>query len=157
MSDTAITTIQLGLQFMPEGVSPHPLFDRTTQKLDVLVQPAIEDRDLSTPPGSPTDGQSWLVSGTGLAEWSGHDGDIAIFYVSYDPGLKFDWQSPWYFITPYDGMRLWVLDENILITRKNAAWFAGTAITNPTTTLTTMTAALNAIITALEGHGLLDE
>lgn len=154
MSDTAITTPQLGLQFMHEGISAHPDFGRYIQKMDALVMPAIEDRGLSTPPGVPVDGQMWLVSGTGLAEWAGHDDELAIYYTAFGP---FDWQGPWFFAVPYDGMRIWVKDENVFITRKNSAWFSAAAITNPTTTLTTMTTALNAIIAALEGHGLLDE
>lgn len=151
-----MTTPQLGLEFMAEGTSPHHIFDRLIQKLDTLVMLAIEDRDLNSPPAA-VSGEIWLVKSLGSGAWTFHTGDLAIYYPSFDPSPNFDFQGPWYFVTPYDGMRIRVKDEDIFLTRKNGAWFAGATIANPTTTLTTMTTALNAIIAALEGHGFLDE
>ena len=75
-----------------------------TLKLDALVYGSIKDRDLDDPPTSPSDGDSYLIAtgGTGT-DWAGNDGDF-----TYWDG------SSWIFKTPWEGMILWVQDENKL-------------------------------------------
>lgn len=68
--------------------------------LDVLENCMIKDRDLSTPPGSPANGDTYLVAGTGTGAWADHDGEIAFYY------------SGWFFIPPFEGLRVWVDDED---------------------------------------------
>jgi hypothetical protein len=81
----------------------------------------IEDRDLSTPPGSPVDGKAYIVAGTGLAGWAGHDGDIA-FYMSTD----------WLFINIVEGMSFWISDENKLLVATSGSTFNEVTAGNPT-------------------------
>jgi len=59
----------------------------------------ILDRDLSTPPGSPSDGDAYIVKATGTGAWAGEDGNIAVYY------------SGWYFFGPEGGMAAYVKDE----------------------------------------------
>lgn len=63
----------------------------------------VLDRDLATPPGSPSDGDAYLVAASGTGAWSGHDGEIA-FYA-----------SGWLFITVKAGFILYVDDEDALL------------------------------------------
>jgi hypothetical protein len=71
----------------------------------------FKDRDLSTPPGSPADGDCYLVKATGTGAWAGHDGAIA-----------FRLNTAWVFITACEGFTAWVNDEDVLIGYDGAAW-----------------------------------
>lgn len=71
----------------------------------------FKDRDLATPPGSPADGDAYLVAASGTGDWSGQDGNIA-FYMS----------TAWVFITPREGMAAWVNDENVSVAFNGTTW-----------------------------------
>lgn len=62
----------------------------------------IKDRDLTAPPGSPSDGDGYLIKATATGAWAGHDDHIALLV-----------NGAWVYITPKEGMRLWVDDETI--------------------------------------------
>lgn len=72
---------------------------------------AFLDRDLSTPPGSPADGDTYLVASSATGAWSGHDGEIA-FYMS----------TAWNFISPQAGFAGRVDDEGVLIAFDGTDW-----------------------------------
>lgn len=71
----------------------------------------FKDRDLATPPGSPADGDCYLVAASGTGAWSGHDGDIA-----------FRLNTAWVFINVIEGFTAWVNDENAFLGYDGAAW-----------------------------------
>lgn len=73
----------------------------------------FKDRDLATPPGSPAQGDCYLVATSGTGAWAGQDGKIA-FYMN----------TGWEFITAIEGFTAWVNDENVLIVFDGAAWIA---------------------------------
>lgn len=79
--------------------------------LDALVQLTVQDRDLTAPPGSPANGQCWIVGASATGAWVGHDGEIAQRYA-----------GAWYFIAPQEGWRAWVVDEQMLVVHTAAAW-----------------------------------
>lgn len=79
--------------------------------LDALVQLTVEDRDLTAPPGSPADGECWIVGATATGAWEGHDGEIAQRYA-----------GAWYFIAPFEGVRAWVADEQMLVVYTGGDW-----------------------------------
>ena len=79
-------------------------------QLDGFVHLTVLDRDLSTPPGSPSDGDCYIVKATGTGAWAGHDGDVALYY------------SGWTFKTPFEGMRAWIADENKFMVYDGASW-----------------------------------
>jgi hypothetical protein len=71
----------------------------------------FKDRDLSTPPGSPADGDCYLVKATGTGAWSGKDGKIA-FYEN----------TAWAFITAKEGMGAYINDEDIQVEFDGSTW-----------------------------------
>jgi hypothetical protein len=79
-------------------------------KLDVLVQSGVLDR-VTTPPGSPSHGDCYLVIATATGAFAGHEDDIAQYYNG-------DWQ----FYTPNEGWRIWVADENQWYQYSGSAW-----------------------------------
>jgi hypothetical protein len=81
----------------------------------------FKDRDLSTPPGSPADGDCYLVKATGTGAWAGKDGKIA-FYEN----------TSWVFITAKEGFRAYVNDEDIEIVFDGSSWSnAGSSLAVP--------------------------
>jgi len=80
-------------------------------RLDATVMLAVIDKDLSTPPGSPTAGDRYIVKATGTGAWSGHDGDIAL----YEGGS-------WVFFDPKEGWIAWANDEDKLYIYSGSAW-----------------------------------
>lgn len=71
----------------------------------------FKDRDLATPPGSPADGDCYLVAASATGAWAGQDGKIA-FYLS----------TAWQFISPSEGMGAWINDEDAAIVFDGSAW-----------------------------------
>jgi hypothetical protein len=117
-----MTTPRLGA---PELVSAQATPETTVNEQIRYLESGVghfvlEDRDLSTPPGSPVDGTSYLVAGTGLSDWAGHDGDIA-YYLNTD----------WIFINVQEGFTFWVKDENKFLVATTASTFQEFSVTTP--------------------------
>lgn len=105
------TTPKLGLILLIEGqANPEFKLNENANEVDALVHLNILDRDLSTPPGSPSNGDTYLVKATGTGDWSGHDGDLAYYF------------SGWRFFTPTEGVIGWIADENILVAYNGSTW-----------------------------------
>lgn len=107
------TTPVLGMTDLASGQS---VPETTVNEHDRILEwfaagAAIEDRDLSTPPGSPSDGQAWLVKATGTGAWSGKDGKLALYV-----GTGF------LYFTAKEGMRIWIKDEDKKSTFDGSAW-----------------------------------
>jgi hypothetical protein len=73
--------------------------------------PAVVDKDLGTPPGSPAAGDTYIVPAGATGAWSGHTGKIA-FYQS----------TGWLLLTPATGWTCYVVDESKLYTYRSGAW-----------------------------------
>jgi len=90
---------------------------------DALVwQEPVIDKDLSSPPGSPSEGDRYIVASVASGDWTGHENKITQ-YIS----------SSWSFYTPLEGWFTWVKDENKLYSFDGASWaeFAGGGDTLP--------------------------
>jgi hypothetical protein len=89
----------------------HVTHNAALQKLDALFAGVILDRDLTSPPGSPADGDAYLIAASATGDWAGHDGDIA--YAR---------DGVWTFYEVFDGLMLLVDDEGGVIVRRSGAW-----------------------------------
>src|SRR3954451_24400637 len=79
--------------------------------LDALVQLAVHDRDLAAPPGSPGDGDRYVVAASPTGTWTGHAGHVAA------------WQDgAWHFYAPRVGWLVDVADEGKLVVWDGSAW-----------------------------------
>ncbi|MEP2705020.1 MAG: DUF2793 domain-containing protein [Roseibium sp.] len=79
--------------------------------LDALGSAEILDRDLTAPPGGPSDGQTYLVATGGTGDWVGQDGKIA-YYAD----------SVWTFFEPFTGLRAYIADEGTLAIYTSDGW-----------------------------------
>ncbi len=104
----------LALPFIEGGeLLPDVTLNETLRLIDTLVQLAIVDRDLNAPPGSPAEGQRWIVkaSPSPTGAWAGHGNHVAA------------WQDGgWVFCTPQVGWFAYVIDEGALIAWNGTAW-----------------------------------
>jgi len=77
-------------------------------------QNSVLDKDLTAPPGSPSEGDRYIVASGGTGDWDTHDDDIA----EYDG-------SEWVFETPNKGFTAYVEDESRWLVFNGTAWVTG--------------------------------
>ncbi|MEJ0076022.1 MAG: DUF2793 domain-containing protein [Alphaproteobacteria bacterium] len=110
----------LALPFIEGGeLLPDVTLNETLRLIDTLVQLAIVDRDLNVPPGSPAEGQRWIVkaSPSPTGAWAGHGNHVAA------------WQDGgWVFCVPQVGWFAYVIDEGGLVAWNGSAWVSALAM-----------------------------
>jgi hemin uptake protein HemP len=85
----------------------------------------IEDRDLTAPPGSCSDGARYLVKATATGAWAGKDGKLAI-------AVGTDASNGWLYQTvAVEGFRLYIRDENVEIQHNGSSWITVATSGNP--------------------------
>jgi len=113
------------ITLMVEGqTGGEDLFNEGINKLDAVALLKFKDRDLTAPPGGETDGDVYLIKATATGAWVGQDNDIAI------------WNSGWVFVTPSEGMRAWIDDENLIVWYDGTNWISIAATTDLSQTIT---------------------
>jgi len=116
-----VDTPKIGLKEISASQSQKEVtHNESLRVLDALVQATALDKDLSSPPGSPSDGDTYVLGSATPASgaWSGHDGEIA-YYKS----------SSWIFLVPEEGWRVSVLDESADYRYDGVDWLAvGTVV-----------------------------
>lgn len=106
------TTPRLGIteleesQALPEAVVNEAV-RRTEQGAGFFI---VKDKDLTSPPGSPADGDAYIVGGSATGAWSGKDNLIAYY------------ASGWEYVTPIEGTRAEVQDEDSVYRYSGSAW-----------------------------------
>jgi hypothetical protein len=106
LSASDVTTLD-GIVAAHQGIAPLPLPSNEGWTL------AVEDRDLTAPPGSPATGLCYIVAGPATGDWATHENCIA------------SWNgTTWQFQRPSQGFGVWVKDENILAVYDGASWGA---------------------------------
>src|SRR5687767_3757985 len=69
------------IPYVPEGtLNPAAGLNLSLNFIDALLQTAVIAMDLTAPPVSPTDGDLYIVAGTGgtaTGAWAGHEDDLA--------------------------------------------------------------------------------
>lgn len=86
-----------------------------TRALEYFTQCGVKDRDLLTPPGSPADGDAYMMpaAGTLLLGWSGFSNKDLVLYLS----------GAWVRFSPKNRMLVWVDDEKrYLRYNSSATW-----------------------------------
>ena len=93
----------------------HVTVNEALRRLDALVQVAVQSAALAAPPGSPAEGQRWIVAAAATGVWSGQSGKIAV------------WQDgAWAFYAPLDGWTaVDVSTDTLLLYNGGAGTWAG--------------------------------
>ena len=105
-------TVNLGLPCIDGSqAQKHVTHNDALHILDTLVQLAVNDRDLTAPPASPSEGVRFIVKSGATGAWAGHVNAIAA------------WQDgAWQFSVPNIGWVAFVVDEGTLIVWNGSAW-----------------------------------
>ena len=77
MSDT--TTNLLLPYILAAQAQKHVTHNEALRLLDGLVQLSVLDRDLTAPPGSPADGDRYIVASGATGDWAGWDLNVALW------------------------------------------------------------------------------
>jgi hypothetical protein len=90
----------------------HVTHNEALRMLDGLVQMSVKDRHLATPPGSPAEGDRYIVPAGATGDWSGWAGSVAL----YSDGA-------WLRLAPNGpGWLAWVEDEKVVLVWSGTAW-----------------------------------
>lgn len=115
----------LGLPFIEAAqAQKHVTHNEALKALDTVVQLAVLDRDFTAAPGSPANGDRYIVAAGATGSWSGKDGEIAAFQ-----------DGAWVFYAPREGWLAWVADEDKLVAWGGSTWgevSGGGGSVNPT-------------------------
>ena len=95
----------------------HTSMDVNLKRLGAVVGLSVKDRDLTTPPASPVDGDRYLIPAAATGVWAGKTNQIAVRVA-----------IAWEYYVPKVGWLCFIEDEAVLSAYKLAGWSAGIAI-----------------------------
>jgi hypothetical protein len=112
LEDQMSATARLHLPYIaPQQQQKQVTYNAAMALLDQLVQPAVTSRTTSVPPGSPAEGDTYIVGPGASGAWSGKDGRFA---ACLDGG--------WSFTAPGEGWLAYVLDTAELAVFAGGVW-----------------------------------
>jgi hypothetical protein len=105
-------TARLALPYIaPQQAQKQVTYNEAMAALDLLVQPSVKSRTTTAPPGSPVEGDSYIVAPSATGAWAGKDGKFA------------SWLSgAWVFRTPANGWLSYVEDLSEIAVCQSGAW-----------------------------------
>jgi hypothetical protein len=105
----------LGLPYLEAAqAQKHVTVNEALTRLDALVHLAAISRVVATPPGTPAQGDRYLLPASPVGVWASQGGKLAMWL-----------DGAWNYATPREGWQLWVSDENLALSFDGAAWVAG--------------------------------
>jgi hypothetical protein len=102
----------LGLTYLIQGqAGGAPTANSDFNLIESFCQGSVKSRTTVAQPGSPANGDRYLLTGSPTgAQWTGNANKLAFYY------------SGWKFITAKEGFRFWVDDENKFIIYNGTTW-----------------------------------
>ena len=86
-------------------------YNADLQKLDALVMPSVKTIGDDAPPGSPSNGDRYIVGSSPSGDWSGHAGELAIYLV-----------SAWVFYSVSEGWIFWDEGTDAALAYNGSNW-----------------------------------
>lgn len=99
----------------------HTGMDANLKLLDAVLQLSVKSRAVATPPGSPANGDRYIVASSPTGAWAGKASQIAVRI-----------EGAWTFVVPKIGWTCFIEDESVLSAYKSTGWSAGLAPDLPT-------------------------
>lgn len=105
------TTPHLGITLVEQAQAQKEVtVNQAFARIDAILNSGAKSRVLATPPVSPASGDLYIIAASPTGDWSAQAGKLTYF------------DGIWRFITPIEGMTLWVNDENLIYSYDGAAW-----------------------------------
>ena len=108
--DTTILSLPL---ILPAQAQKHVTHNEALVKLDLMVQLAVINRTLTTPPPLPTIGDRHIVAVGATGPWVGQAGRIALYT-----------EAGWQFTQPLNGWQAYVMAESQMAFYNGLTWIA---------------------------------
>lgn len=108
-----MTTPVLGLDELSSGQTSKEIYHNQALRKIEGFSVRVLDKDLATPPGSPADGDAYIVAGSPTGAWVGHATHVALYLG-----------TSWVFLTPPSGIIVGVADEAKAYIFNGSAWVA---------------------------------
>lgn len=121
------TSPKLGIPFIAAGqASPEVTHNTALIMLQALALGAIDQQN--APPGSPAEGDTYIVGTAGSGAWAGHSNKIATFFGGwvFIPGVDSD-GTPLAMGANQEGLTIYLQSEGGQVTWNGAHWY-GTAL-----------------------------
>ena len=107
-------TPNLDIDRMDEGESGVVRFNEALDSLDCVVQLSVINQTTTAQPGSPNEGDRYLIAATATgADWTGHDNEVGCFV-----------NSQWVFLVPVEGWLMYDETLDTLFSYDGAVWNA---------------------------------
>ncbi len=109
------TSARLALPYLSESQASQEItHNKALIYIDALLHLATASitSPLTSEPGSPADGDTYLTGASCTGAFSGHDHSIAHY------------KQGWYFFTPIEGMRAYSKDDDLLYVFDGSTWNA---------------------------------
>ena len=107
-------TARLSLPYIaPQQAQKQVTYNEAMAALDQLVQPVVKSRTTATPPGSPAEGDCYIVAPAATGVWAGKDNRLACFA-----------NGGWSFRVAAEGWLVFVADLGELAAFRSGAWAA---------------------------------
>jgi hypothetical protein len=108
-----MTTTKLELpELIANQAQPHVPVNTALRRVDWIAQLSVTDRAINTPPGSPVEGDCYIMGAAATGAWTGY---AQYTLAVYDSGV-------WKNVIPKNGWLAWVADERKLYVYEAAGW-----------------------------------
>ena len=112
------TTNNLGMTLVEQSQSQKEVtVNAALTIIDAILNVGALDKDLATPPGSPAEGDIYIVAASATGDWAGQDGDLTYFI-----------NGAWAFLDPSEGFTIWVNDEDKHYTFDGTNWVSNATL-----------------------------
>ena len=117
-----MTTPRLALPEMsPSQNQKHVTFNESMYRLEGLVQSSVINRTTTAPPGSPADGDSYIIASPATGVWAGKETDIATYF-----------DGQWYFAEPSVGFLVYDAATTVHVKWNGTSWVSAFAASTET-------------------------
>lgn len=112
------TTNHLNIALVEQSQAQKEItINQAITRLDAILNTGAKSRSTATPPTSPASGDLYIVGNSPTGDWAGQAGKIAYF------------DAIWRFITPNEGIKLWVNDEDLIAIYNGTNWLLDGVVT----------------------------
>ncbi|NBS66857.1 MAG: DUF2793 domain-containing protein [Betaproteobacteria bacterium] len=91
--------------------------DANLKLLDAVLQLSVKSRAVAVPPGTPANGDRYIVGASPSGAWAGKAAQVAVRI-----------EGAWTFFVPKIGWTCFIEDESVLSAYKATGWSSGLAI-----------------------------
>ncbi len=119
------TTSHLAISLVEQSQAQKEItINQAISRIDAILNTGAKSRSTATPPTTPATGDVYIVANSPTGDWAGQAGKVAYF------------DAIWRFITPNEGMEIWVNDEDLTARYNGANWLLDGVVTQSGTSYT---------------------